>query len=127
MLLRPNGHRIVDFIAVAGFAVAPLLLHLDGAPAVLSYVLAVVHLGVTLATAFPGTSRQPLTLAAHALVELGVGVVLVVLPWFIGWDGAARTFFVSAGAVILAVWIMSSYSDRTSHSHGGAHGSAHRH
>jgi hypothetical protein len=123
MLLRPRAHRVIDYLTVAAFAVAPAALHLDGTPAALSYVLAAVHLGLTLATAFPGGARRPVPIAAHALAELGVGIVLLVVPWFIGWDGAARTFFVSAGAVILAVWIVSSYSERD----GARRRPAHRH
>ncbi|MBA2628302.1 MAG: hypothetical protein H0U85_09835 [Gemmatimonadales bacterium] len=112
MLLRPGTHRIIDFLVIAGFALAPMLLRLEGTAAILSYVLAVVHLGLTLATHFPGGAARPIPIAAHALTELAVGIVLLVVPLFIGWEGNALAFFAGAGAVILALWIASSYSER---------------
>lgn len=111
-MLRPGIHRILDFVTVAAFAVAPTVFDLRGAPAVISYILAAVHLLLTLATNFPGSARRPIPIGIHAVVELIVGVALVVLPWLAGWPATARTFFVTAGFVILGVWVLSSYSER---------------
>jgi len=49
-------HRVLDFVTVAGFAVAPSVLGLAGFAATLGYVLAAVHLALTLLTHFPGDS-----------------------------------------------------------------------
>ena len=55
-------HRVLDFVTVAGFAVAPSVLGLAGFAATLGYVLAAVHLALTLLTHFPGSAARPVSL-----------------------------------------------------------------
>jgi len=108
-ILSPRIHRFLDVATVLLFALAPTLFSLAGTAAVLSYGLAVVHLGVTLATEFPGGPARPLPLPAHGVLEVVVGVGLVALPWVLGWTGAARTFYIAVGAIIMLVWALSRY------------------
>ncbi len=112
MLLSPAAHRILDFVTVVAFAAAPTIVGFDGLPAILAYVLAAVHLIMTLATRFPDALSRPLPIGLHSFVELIVGVMLLILPWLLGWEPRAQTFFLSAGAVILLVWLGTRYTDR---------------
>ncbi len=104
-MINSSTHRILDFVTVVAFALAPLVLGLTGLPAMLSYALAAIHLLMTLATHFPNGPSRPIPVSLHAMVELIVGIVLVVLPLVLGWTGAAKIFFMGAGVVILLVWI----------------------
>ncbi len=106
--LSPRTHGILDYVTVAVFALAPVLLGLEGWAATASYVLAGVHLLMTLTTAFPlGVVRMvPFTL--HGMVELIVGVALIALA-FLVFDGTGRVFFATMGVVILAVWAATDY------------------
>lgn len=106
--LSPGIHRLLDYVTIAIFAVAPSVLGFTGVPRILAYVLAVVHLAMTLATRF-GAESRPVSLALHGMVELAVGVVLVVAALALGWPTAARVFFLAAGAVILLVWALTRY------------------
>lgn len=108
-VISASMHRVLDFVTVVAFAVAPSVLGLTGFPAALAYVLAVVHLGMTILTRFGATSRSPLPLPLHGAVEGVVGIGLLALPWVLGWVGTPRLFFVAAGAVILIVWVLSQY------------------
>lgn len=108
-LIRPAIHRQLDFVTVAAFALAPFVLSLSGPAAWLAWVLAGVHLVMTLATAFSAGSTRPVPLRAHGVVELLVGIVLLVLPLAVGWSGAARWFYLAAGGVILVVRLASRY------------------
>lgn len=108
-VLAPRVHRMLDFATVAAFALAPSLLGLAGIAATLSYGLAVVHLALTLVTRFPGGSGF-VELPMHGMIELIVGVALVLVPLLLGWTGAARSFYVAAGLVILAIWALSAFS-----------------
>src|SRR5690349_3478681 len=74
-LLSPHVHRSLDFATVIVFATAPLALGLTGAPRMLAWTLAFVHLAMTLFTGF-GEVVKPVTLVQHGAVELAVGVVL---------------------------------------------------
>lgn len=112
-LIRPATHRLLDWVTVAAFAVAPFALGLTGLPAYLAWALAGVHLGMTLLTAFPGGPARPVPLRLHGVVELLVGPVLILAPFALGWTGAARWFYMIAGLVILAVRFSSSYGAAT--------------
>src|SRR5258708_30172554 len=94
-------HRILDFVTVAGFAVAPSVLGLAGFAATLGYVLAAVHLALTLLTHFPGSAARPVSLALHGAIEFALGVSLIALPWLGGWGWPARMFYVVAASRIL--------------------------
>lgn len=102
-------HHVLDFVTIVAFALAPSALGLSGVPAALAYVLAVVHLAMTLLTRFPPRTRRPLPLPLHGAVELVVGIVLLALPWLLGWSGTPRAFYLAAGSVILLVWALSRY------------------
>lgn len=108
-LLSPGHHRILDFITVAVFAVAPILFHFTGAPGFLSYALALIHLSLTLATRFSEQETHPVPFALHGIVEGVVGPVLILLPLVTGWAGTVRLFYFTAGIVILGVWALTAY------------------
>ncbi|MGI8510154.1 MAG: hypothetical protein ACR2MQ_12590 [Gemmatimonadaceae bacterium] len=114
-LIPPSVHRALDLVTVAIFALAPIFLHLSGPPAMLSYALAVIHMLLTLATKFPDVGKRPIALKLHGLIELVVGIVLLVLPWVVGWTGTARTYYTVMGVIILVVWALSKYE----HAHKG--------
>jgi uncharacterized membrane protein YhaH (DUF805 family) len=107
--LPASVHRSLDMVAVIAFLAMPILLGLSGAPAMLSYALAAIHLVVTLSTKFPDTGHRLLSLRAHGYVELLVGIVLIALPWAVGWTDAARNYYVTVGVILLLVWAGSNY------------------
>ena len=102
-LLPVSSHRTLDFVTVVGFAIAPFVLPLSAIAAWLAWGLAVVHLVMTLGTAFSDTSNAPVSLRLHASVELLVGIALAALPFVAGWSGTDRWFYVIAGVVILLI------------------------
>jgi hypothetical protein len=115
-LIPAPFHRILDFVTVAAFALAPSVLGWTGIAAALSYVLAVVHLSMTLLTRFTSTERRPVSLGLHGAVESVVGIALVVLPAVAPWSGTPRAIFTAAGVTILIVRVLSQYrwADSTS-------------
>ena len=117
-LVSPGIHRVLDLVTVVAFALAPAVIGLAGFAAALAYILAVVHLIVTLSTEFSGNARRPLPLHGHGAIEAIVGVALIGLPFVAGWTGAARIFYIAAGAVILLVRAVSDY--RVQRDSGGA-------
>jgi hypothetical protein len=96
-------------VSVIGLIAAPILLGMSGPPAIVSYVLAAIHLIVTLSTKFPDTGHKPLSLRNHGMIELVVGIVLIVLPWIVQWNGVARGYYIVVGAVLLVIWASSNY------------------
>jgi len=82
--------------------------------AAIAWGLAVVHLLMTLFTRFPLGLVKVIPFPIHGVVELVVGVVLVfAMPRLLGASlgPPARTFFIGAGAAILAVWALTRYRE----------------
>lgn len=117
-MIPATVHRVLDIVTVIAFAVAPSLLGLSGVPAFVSYGLAFVHLVLTLLTRFSPGGSQPIALKVHGIVEMLVGPALLIAPFALGWEGIAKTFYLAAGTVIVAVWALSAYGgDRAHASH----------
>ena len=111
MRIAPRTHQVLDFVRVAVFAAAPTGFGFGGLAAIVAYGLAAVHLGLTLATRFSSAARRPVPIGLHAFVELMVGVMLLILPWLLGWPAAAQRFFLTTAVVILVIWLFSRYSE----------------
>jgi hypothetical protein len=109
-IISSKVHAALDYLTVAIFALAPMLIGMSGTSEIISYVLAIVHLSMTLVTDMPFTPIKILPIRLHALVELVVGPVLVIGGLLLELPTPARTFFVAMGVIIFAVWLLSSYS-----------------
>lgn len=112
-ILDPRTHGVLDYLTVLLFAAAPSIFGLTGTPAMLSYALAAVHLALTLITAFPAGVAKIVPLGIHGWIELVVALVLLPLPWILGFASvpAARNFFIGAGVVIFFVWLLTRYAE----------------
>jgi hypothetical protein len=113
-LIAPGPHRLLDFVAVVVFALAPFAIGLGGVPAAICWILAIVHLLVTLATRFPGRTGGAIAFVAHGVLELVVSVFLAASPWIFGFapGSPARRFFVTAGVALFLVWLLTDYAGR---------------
>jgi len=110
--LSPKVHGVLDYAVVIAFALAPSVLGLSGLPATISYVLAAVHLLLTLVTAFPLGVVKIVPLPVHGVIEIVVSIALVALPWIVRFspDTTARNFYVVAGVLIFVVWFFTDYN-----------------
>lgn len=115
-IISSEAHAALDYLTVVIFALAPTVIGLTGISAIVSYVLAVVHLSMTLVTNMPFSLVKIVPMRLHALVELVVGPVLVVGGLLLELPTPARMFFVAMGVIIFAVWLLSSYVDSTGQS-----------
>jgi hypothetical protein len=113
-VLNARLHGLLDLATVAVFVLAPFLFGLGGAVAAVAWGLAAVHLVMTLLTRFPLGVAKVIPFPVHGIVELVVGLVLVLaMPRLLaaGPGSPARTFFVDAGVVILAIWALTRYRE----------------
>ena len=123
-IISSEAHAALDYLTVVIFALAPTVIGLSGTAAIISYVLAVVHLSMTLVTDMPFSLVKIVPIKLHAVVESVVGPVLVIGGLLLEFSTPARTFFVVMGVIIFAVWLLSSYARSTEQSQGS--GPAHR-
>ena len=115
-IISSEAHAALDYLTVVIFALAPTVIGLSGIAAVISYVLAVVHLSMTLVTDMPFSLVKIVPIKLHAVVESVVGPVLVIGGLLLEFPTPARTFFVVMGVIIFAVWLLSSYARSTEQS-----------
>jgi hypothetical protein len=105
-------HGYLDFVTVVIFLLAPTVFGLTSTPAAIAYLLAVVHLVMTLATDFPFGVVRVIPFSIHGWVERVVGPTLVLLPLLLGFFGqpAARNFYIGIGIIIIVVGFLTDYS-----------------
>lgn len=113
-ILDARVHGLLDLALVVIFLLAPLVYGLGGSPAAIAFLLAAVHLILTLLTRFPMGLSKLIPFWVHGLIELFVGVFLVILPTIAGYapGSPARRFYTVIGAVILVIWVLTDYRRR---------------
>jgi hypothetical protein len=108
-ILSPTQHGYLDYLTVVIFLLAPSLIGLTGMAGTIAYLLAGIHLAMTLVTDFPLGAVKKLPFQIHGWVERFVGPVLVLLPFVFGFDGAAKSFYIVIGFVIILVGLLTDY------------------
>ncbi len=108
-ILSPTQHGYLDYLTVVIFLLAPSLIGLTGLAGTIAYLLAGIHLAMTLVTDFPLGVVKKLPFSIHGWVERVVGPVLVLLPFVFGFDGAAKAFYIVIGIVIILVGLLTEY------------------
>lgn len=106
-------HGYLDYLTVLIFLIAPSVLGFGGIAAQLSWLLAGVHLAMTLVTRFPLGLFQRLAFALHGWIERIVGPALIAIAFLpdIFSVKPAFAFFVGMGLVIIAVGWLTDYAE----------------
>ena len=110
-ILSPTVHGYLDYMAVLALLVAPALFDFSALAANTSYTLAVLYFVFSLCTAYPLGAFKLIPFTVHGGIELATAVLFIVLPWIVGFapDDAARNFFIIAGVLLFAVWLVTDY------------------
>lgn len=112
-MLSPKIHGWLDYFVVLDFIVSPWIFSLSETAAAICYLLAAVHLLMTLITAFPLSAVNWIPFKMHGHVELAVSIVLIIGPWVLAdlFTHTDQLFFTICGAVIFIVWIATRYGE----------------
>jgi hypothetical protein len=110
-VLSPRVHGYLDYAAVLLLAFIPTLFGFTGAPAALCYVVAILHLGMSLMTAYPLGMAKVIPFTVHGGVEFATAFFLALSPWIFGFSGldVARNFFVAFGIGLGGLWLTTNY------------------
>jgi hypothetical protein len=109
-IISPTLHGYLDYVTVLLFLIAPTIFGLSGTAGSFAYILAVIHLTMTLITDFPLGVTKQLPFKIHGWVERIVGPVLILLPFAFSFDATARGFYIVIGIVIVLVGLFTDYS-----------------
>ena len=81
--LSPRVHGILDYFTVLFLLLSPSLFDMQTPGSVFTYVLAIVHLVLTLLTDFPAGVFKVVPLKIHGLIEIIVSIALIAIAvWF---------------------------------------------
>ncbi len=110
-IVSPRIHGYLDFLTVAIFLLAPTLFGLSQLPAMLAYVIAGVHLIVTIGSDFSFGVFKLIPFTIHGWIEHLVGPALIALPFISGFadEEAARNFYIGVGLIVLVLGFLTDY------------------
>lgn len=108
-ILSPRIHGYLDYVTVVIFLIAPLLLGLEGLSAIIAYVLAAIHLLMTILTDFSLGFAKLIPFKKHGWVETVVGPIVLLLPFIVGLYETARIFYITMGIIIIIVSLITDY------------------
>lgn len=120
-LITPRTHGYLDYLTAFVFLAAPKILGFEGLPALLSWILAGVHLLLTLATDFPLGLRPWLPFWIHGWIERIVGPALVIVAYLSNFSagGPASGFYLFMGLTIIAAGWLTDYAGEGRKVRGG--------
>jgi hypothetical protein len=110
-LLNPKTHGYIDYLAVMVFFLAPSVFGFSEQPTKISYAIGILHLMLTLATAFPLGIIKAIPFTVHGWIEFAMSLFLIALPWMADFtlDQSAQRFFVAFGLAYFGLWVVTDY------------------
>jgi hypothetical protein len=110
--LSPKIHGIIDYLVVAFLLCAPTLFGLTGRIVTFTYVLAGVHLLLTILTNYEVGLFKLIPFPLHGVVELIVSLALIVLSYTLFKNNpTGKMFYLAFGAAVLLVWLITDYKN----------------
>jgi hypothetical protein len=110
-IITPKLHGIIDYLVVIFLLASSSLFGFTGFIAAFTYVLAGVHLLLTILTNYNAGLLKIIPLPAHGLIELIVGIALIILAFKTFSDTyIGEIFYGCFGVAVLAVWALSDYN-----------------
>ena len=108
--ISPKVHGLIDLLVVAFLFSSPTIFGLTGAVATFTYILGIVHLLLTLLTAYNVGVVKVIPFGVHGVVEFVVGIVLIALAYTLfNNDAQGKLFYIVFGTVLLATWLVTDY------------------
>ena len=109
--LSPSVHGVLDYVTVVLLFLSPTMFEMHTAGSFFTYVLATIHLILTLLTDFRAGLLKIIPLRIHGLIEIFVSVGLVgVAIWFkMSSDTVVFYFYLIFSVILFIVWAISEY------------------
>ena len=110
--LSPRIHGIVDYFSVLFLLISPQLFEMENNGSAFAYILAIVHLLLTLFTNFQAGVFKIIPLKIHGLIELLVSIGLAgIAIWFrnVG-EFVSFYFYLVFSVALIIIWLVSEYS-----------------
>jgi hypothetical protein len=114
-IINSSTHAILDYVVVLLLLATPSLLNFSQPISMATYMLASIHLVLTVITDFKGGVFKIIPFRFHGAIELVVSVTLLVVGLSYSFETSAEKFFCIAFALMVyLVWMLTVYDDKTS-------------
>lgn len=116
MKLSSKLHGIIDYVVVVFLVASPSIFGLPEFTACCTYILAGIHLTLTILTDFEVGLFKVIPLKIHGIIELIVSVALVGFAFYVGdrEGDLARNFYLGFGVAVFLTWLISDYKSTSS-------------
>ena len=108
-ILNSSIHGIVDYLVVIFLVLSPSIFALSETGAQYCYILAGVHLGLTILTNFKYGIIKVIPFPVHGIIEYIVGAALIISPFILNYDGVDKTFYIGFGIAVLVTALVTNY------------------
>lgn len=111
MKISSKIHGIIDYVVVLFLLASPSLFGLPEFTACCTYILAGIHLTLTVLTDFEVGLFKVIPLKVHGMIELIVSLALVGFAFYVGGreGDLARNFYLGFGVAVFLTWLISDY------------------
>ena len=111
MKLNSRTHGAIDYLVVVFLLLSPTLFGLNDITATVTYVVAAIHLLLTITTKFEFGLVKIIPFKIHGVIELIVSIVLIGVAFYLGnLEGElSRNFYLSFGIAVFITWLITDY------------------
>jgi hypothetical protein len=113
MKLNSKTHGAIDYLVVVFLFLSPTLFGLKDITTTFTYVLATIHLLLTITTKFEFGLVKIIPFKIHGVIELIVSIVLIGVAFYLGnLEGQlSRNFYLSFGVAVFITWLITDYKN----------------
>lgn len=109
--INSKVHGFLDYVVVVYLLVSPGVFNLPEATSLFTYVLAGIHLVLTVCTQFELGLLKVVSFEVHGVVEFVVSLLLVVAAFVLGAidSDLARNFYLVNAGIVFLTWLFTDY------------------
>ena len=110
-VINSHAHGSMDYAIAAFLFLSPSYFNLPETTSVFTYVLAGLHLVLTVLTNYRLGLFKIIPFRVHGLIELVVAISLFGIAYYLGdVDGKlSQYFFASFGLALMLIWVLTDY------------------
>ena len=104
-------HGIIDYMTVAGFFAAPMLLKMSKNNASFVHMFSTTYLGISMNTAYPLSAKKLIPFPLHGMIEAGSALTFLALSLNPLIQKRSRLFYFMSAVQLGAVVALTNYED----------------
>lgn len=104
-------HGIIDYLFIGFLWISPMIFGLEEKAAMATNLLGSIHLAVTIFTNFELGLFRFIPIKIHALIELIVPFLIIILAFFLGMveSDLSRNYFLGVASMVFVTWLVTDY------------------